>query len=503
MGSFLRRHLALLLGSLCLVPAALWQLVLLAKIMASRIDYPMDLEWMEGGALYHAYRLLQGQSLYPDPAGGFVPFPYPPLHPLVLALAGRLGSLDYAAGRAVSILFFVLILAVCAGEVLRDSRQRGAALLGAAALMGYVAASVPVMLSWYDLVRNDGMALALPMLAAACVSGRLSPGRIVACALLLSLAFFTKQTAIFFMAFLGLAVCLRSPRLGGLLAGVTCLLCGLLLGALQWTSDGWYYRWISVLNTHPLSFERLWLGTRLVLAFAPFLPGIALLAVWLRRRGVLTPRSLVWLAMLAAAIPASLLPFAKIGGFNNNLMPLVVIGGLAATRVVIDGFDALVAHTRRTASPRLERALAVAAVLGGVAFFFVNRYDAQVFMPTPELRARAVALNQLVAGLEGAVLMPSHPFIPIRNGKTNDQMHVMSWWDASQSPLASRLDSDAFLARSDPDWLLAAPIDLSLPAFAAAFERRFVLERRLPAPPQTLVGASPTGPEFLFRRLPR
>jgi hypothetical protein len=499
MSGFVRRHLALLLALVALVPGALWQLALAARIVASRLSYPMDLEWMEGGALYQAHRLLHGEALYGDPAAGFVPFPYPPLHAVVLALAGRLFTLDFATGRAVSILCFGLVLGVCAWEVLRHARRRSVALLGATALLGYVAATLPVVSSWYDLVRNDSLALALPLLAAACVSERLSATRVVACAVLLSLGFFTKQTALFFVGFLVLAVFPRSPRLGLVLIAVTGGLCGAAFLALQWATDGWFLSWINVQNTHPVDAWRLWQGTRLVLAFAPFLPVVLLLAAWLRREGRLSIRSRVWLAMLAGAVPASLVPYWKVGGFDNNLIPLLVVGGLVSALVVIDGFEALVAQPRRAAAPWREPAVATALAFFGALFFLAHRYDPRVFVPSPALRARAEALNALVAGLEGRVVMPSHPFLPIRNGKANEQMHVMSWWDAYHSPLAPRLDLDAFFARSAADWLLAAPVDLQLTPLAEQVERRFRLERRLSDPARTLVGAAPTGPELLFR----
>ena len=39
---------------------ALWPIVVLLGVFASRLTYPMDLEWCEGGILYQAKRLLSG-----------------------------------------------------------------------------------------------------------------------------------------------------------------------------------------------------------------------------------------------------------------------------------------------------------------------------------------------------------------------------------------------------------------------------------------------------------
>jgi hypothetical protein len=44
-----------------------------------RLQYPYELEWMEGGMVDHALRVLSGQKLYVRPSLEFVPFIYPPL----------------------------------------------------------------------------------------------------------------------------------------------------------------------------------------------------------------------------------------------------------------------------------------------------------------------------------------------------------------------------------------------------------------------------------------
>ena len=51
-----------------------------------RIDYPFDLEWIEGGLLDHAVRIQSGQPLYQAPDVDFVPSLYAPLYMRVAAL---------------------------------------------------------------------------------------------------------------------------------------------------------------------------------------------------------------------------------------------------------------------------------------------------------------------------------------------------------------------------------------------------------------------------------
>ena len=81
------------LAVLALPPLA--SVVTLARVFAARVDFPMDLQSMEGGSLYEAYRILHGMSLYGPPGDGFVPYGYPPGHPLLLAALGVV-RLDYA-----------------------------------------------------------------------------------------------------------------------------------------------------------------------------------------------------------------------------------------------------------------------------------------------------------------------------------------------------------------------------------------------------------------------
>jgi hypothetical protein len=61
-----------------------WVFVVLARVFLSRLSYPLDLEWMEGGILTHALRLARGQPLYAEPSVDFVSFLYTPLYPAVL-----------------------------------------------------------------------------------------------------------------------------------------------------------------------------------------------------------------------------------------------------------------------------------------------------------------------------------------------------------------------------------------------------------------------------------
>src|SRR2546426_12831223 len=148
---------------LFLVSAA--ALVNLAFAFARRLAYPYDLEWMEGGMLAHALRLLQGQPIYAEPSARFVSFAYTPLYPIVLRLLAPVTGVGYLPARAVSVAAFGLALVVAYVFVRRAGGSRATA-LGTAALPA--AAFAPTG-AWYDLARVD--ALFLGLTAAAAVIG--------------------------------------------------------------------------------------------------------------------------------------------------------------------------------------------------------------------------------------------------------------------------------------------------------------------------------------------
>ena len=46
---------------------AVWFVALLCYVFARRFAYPYDLEWMEGGMIAHALRLVEHQPIYAPP----------------------------------------------------------------------------------------------------------------------------------------------------------------------------------------------------------------------------------------------------------------------------------------------------------------------------------------------------------------------------------------------------------------------------------------------------
>jgi hypothetical protein len=243
-----KRTLSSRLPYLPFVLLSAWAFFVLARVFLSRLTYPLDLEWMEGGTLVHALRLARGQPLYAQPSVDFVSFLYTPLYPAVLAALSKVFGLSYVLGRAVSILAFsgALVFLVFAvrgiarpyeSEELRAAATT-AGLLGAAA----VGLAFPFCGAFYDLVRCDSLWLCLTAAGVySCSPGR-SRTQIVIGALLLVLAFFTKQTAAPFMVAAAASVALTSGLATGLLFSAVAFgstAAAILVG--QYLTHGWLW----------------------------------------------------------------------------------------------------------------------------------------------------------------------------------------------------------------------------------------------------------------------
>ncbi|MBS1818072.1 MAG: DUF2029 domain-containing protein [Acidobacteria bacterium] len=477
-----------------LAVVALVPLVSVVRVFAGRMAYPMDLEWCEGGSLYMAWRLLKGLPVYVKPGDVFAPFPYPPGHTLALALAGRLaGGLDFGPARAVSVTCFALLCATLVTAVAREFRRPIQGVCAGLASVGLVACAFPVTGGWYDLVRVDSMMIAFSVLAAALV---IAPGlgrwRMLLAALAMTIAVYTKQTAAFFAAWICLFAIVRNWREGIRLSAIALALCGAALAVLWRSTHGQIWFWIfENLTSHPVERMDLGKGVRLVLGFAPFAPLLPVVFVglaWCRRASA---ASWMWMGMLLVALPATLLPYAKHGGWKNDMIPVIVlIAPLTMTLLADLGRpDAALASVVRPAG-----SVALAA------FIWVHPVDVATYIPDATLWRAAENLNAFVASLDGGVLSPQLAFLPARNGQTNPHWHRMGHADLVWSNHA--VDEDWAVVRTQARYALINQLDRG--NFGMAVRRQYRLVGNLPDDRRVrmLTGGGVVDLDQLWERLP-
>jgi hypothetical protein len=434
----------------CAVGAAialpvLAQVVLLWRTISARFACPIDLEYLEGAHIYHAWRLAHGLPLYDDPAHGFATFPYPPLFWIAIRGAAYAFGFTDEAGRAVSVLSLLGTAAILGTIVVAASAKRaqgvamaGLSVAGICAGYGYCGGS-------YDLARPDTMGMFLAIAGAAAV-GAEPPTlwRLLLAGALMTASIYTKQTGVMFAPWVVLFVFWRQRRAGIVLAAVTGVLCALALLALQTTTNGWFLRWISYPSRHPFFPDRSWGALWLLIKHAPFLPLLPACAVLLQRRGALRPVTVLWSGMLVVGVAASVLAGIKDLAWLNVWIPGLLLSW--PTAMLLLG-DVLRATGGRVAS---ERASLVMAAAGAV--LVTNLYRMGPFVPDADRWVAAARLNDVLRPLGGDVVVTTAPMVAVDAGSKIPQPILATYEDAKDGGM--QVDYVDALVASGARWVV-------------------------------------------------
>ncbi|MCB9680014.1 MAG: hypothetical protein H6733_00955 [Alphaproteobacteria bacterium] len=286
---------------LLVVPALLALAVvwLVTSTWAARWSYPYDLEWMEGGVLAHAWRVMHAEPIYTEPGPDWIPMVYTPGYYYVLAVLGKLFGLSHALGRAVSI---VGSLGAGAALIWGAHRRFGRPELGLIGAAIYFATYTHVG-GFHDLVRPD--ALGVGLLAWALVLGT-EPGQRArdAAAAALFAAFVVKHNLAVFGLPLTVGLWAWRGWRPALRLGLAAAVPGLLYTVfMQVTTHGHFLGFVyEVPASHPIVWTRVVPGTVREIGHAVEFV-LAGLALWLLALG---PRIAPKLPVPVVVIPPAL-----------------------------------------------------------------------------------------------------------------------------------------------------------------------------------------------------
>ncbi len=414
------------IGALVGAAAGLYHLGLLYYIFLGRLTYPLDVEWMEGGMLCHALRLMEGKALYAPPSAEFISYLYTPMYAVVLAALGKVVGLSYTLGRAVSILAFTGVLALLFRAIQRQTGGGWRGALWGLCGAGVAASSFQHTYGWFDLVRNDSLYLLLvtAFLYLLIFHARRSWPALALAGVLAGVAFLTKQTASMFIIFSGAAFLFVNWRrlpvyvaIVGVVAGGTVLI---------WnhTSDGWFWKYIYEMHQgHDFYWDRIWPVTeKKLLEFFPVVG--AVLGVWLlaapvtwglRRR--VPGRTLYWFMVALCGVGISAVGYATQWASFNAFIPGLLFPGAFAALAAGDLTRAVAGQERRLWRSIL--ACLTGLVLGGALAgqLYWQRYEAEDHLPDERDRKTGAELLQRLSRIQGEILMPYHPFYPYLVGK--------------------------------------------------------------------------------------
>jgi len=459
-----RRVLAADLLWLVPIAPALAQLGLMAYAVFSRVGYPYDLEWMEGGLLGHAARLAEHQGIYVEPSLDFIPYLYTPLYPALLALLSGIVGIGYAVGRIVSLLALAATLGFAVQAIIREREPGGrvarlVAWAGAVLACGLIAATYPWVEGWYDLVRADTLFLAmivgglLAIRVWARVPGLAGRRRIGSAAAVLALSFFCKQTGVFYVAAGGAALLVLNWRRLPIFITVA----GLVGLGGAWlfnrATGGWFWTYVfEIHQAHDFSRDRFAQSFGHILGHFPVMTaliaaGLIAVAIAARATGRRPPGAgalVYWTPIFAVSVLVGAIGWGTEFAHFNAFIPAMVTGAISAGAAVTALAGA--ASTVPRHGPRAAAALGFAAATALGAQLALAWWQPGRFIPAERDRAAGDALIEHLRAVDGDVFMPYHPWYPVMAGKPL-YTHRMGLLDVSQGKRMTREQRATWRAR--------------------------------------------------------
>ncbi len=453
---------ALQLAMLALSAAAL---ITFGWTVAGRIGFAWPLEWMEGASVQHALRLLHGEPLYPAPSAAFIPYLYPPLSYLPMALSLRVFGPSLPAARLASLgcsLLSLWLLGRAAARTARDATSvasphaAGADATPACAACGWLAAATFALGFGYtgaflDLARVDACFIMLVLAGAE----RLQAGRPRAALAWLALSAFAKQHGLLLLLGAALGLLAQDRRRHGAAVAIALAAVSGVYGALALATSGWLARYCLLL---PLGHGLEWplLGSFFLVDLLLYLPVLTLAAgagLWRR-----WPRLGPFDALLCAALLASALGRAHPGGHDNVRLPafaLLCIAGVA---------------------PLCRRALEPGAARGRLLAFFALWVQLAMLWQAPSAHqppaSSAASFGALRAALQRCAGGGSAVALDYALLAGTPFAHTMALSDL-------RMGRDRVLARAGTAAMLDALASPQAPAAVAVGERFAALQRVL------------------------
>lgn len=376
-------------------------------VSLARDTYPFELEWFEGLAIDHAWRIIHGLPIYGLPDATFAAGYYPPLFYLVTLPFIVASGWTLWGARLVS-----WMATVGAGLLAaRLVRRAGGSWAAIVFMLGSIAAFYAPTVHWYDLARVDALETFLVVAGVAALAAadrRPGSARLWLAAALLTLAVLAKQTAGFFcVAALLYVAAERDWRRLATLATAFAIL-GLVSAAALWVwTDGWIIQIYTVPRHLWTSYDRLW-------KFASFGKGLLPL-LFLAAAGARRPVARLFLVQAVVAVFVAALSFIKVGGDTNSALPAIFLAAIAAGLAAQDVWRALEVSTPRRALRAAGLVVLLVMPLWGNAL----PADLLEWIPTAEDRRAAHDLWEDMRAQPGDFLAYNYSFAStVLRGKT-------------------------------------------------------------------------------------
>jgi len=397
------------------VKSALWA-VSLGAIAAfvylgfRRLFHPLELDYIEGVMMDHVVRLSQGKPIYVEPGLRFITLAYMPGFATASSLLARMFGPAFWEPRLVSLAAMTLNALLVAQILWLETRDRTLAVAGA----GLLLAAYGVTGGHFDVGRPDSMMLCLSLSGLMTLRFTKGVQGAVVAAILLTLAFFTKQHAVWFVIAALVHLLLNDRMRFWPFAIVVVLGCAGGYALLTAWLGPWFPFFTWDIPSHWSHVDKVrilnYIGKGVFGTFG-ILSGGALLGLALPDRPHRGPSALWWWAGLGAfctGMMATLDPDAFRHVMNPTVVMLAVLGPLSLSFIVN--------HVGSWPGEARERRSTLLYVLLLVQFLPLA-YSLRDQLPAPRAREAYQALRERIQSYPGPVMMLYHGYYGSTVGK--------------------------------------------------------------------------------------
>lgn len=395
-------------------------IVIYLWVVISRINYPFELEWIEGGVLGEVQRVVQGLSIYISPSVDFVPFLYPPGYFYLSAGVSNLIGGGFFPLRLVSFLASLVSFVTIFLIVNNETKNRKAAFFATCLF----AASFRVTGAWLDIARVDSLFLMLFLLVILFIQNNDSLTRPIIAGIFAALAILTKQTALILCLPIAIFLFYRNWRQALCFLGSAGLFVGAVTILMDRNTQGWYSYYVYDLlgqqtQWMPLEFVRFWKNDLIIYLPIGILLSIYFLGEIIRREKTI---GIKWLLILAGAVAGTFLSRVKIGGYDNVLLPayaiLSILAGLGLA-IFVQKIQTLQEDQKRKAVIFIQLACLIQLI--------VLSYNPFVQIPSKRDLTEGNKVIEFLSQQDMSIYIPDHGYLLSLVGQKAYAHHAAIW----------------------------------------------------------------------------
>jgi hypothetical protein len=401
---------------LTLLIGATLYLIIYCILAFFRVQYPFELEWIEGAVLDHVIRIISGQTLYVSPSINFIPSIYNPLYFYLSAAIAKIVGIGFMPLRLISFIsslgcFYIIFLIVK-----QETKSNFSSLLAS----GLFAATFKISGAWFDIARVDSLYLFFLLSAIYLIKFKKSSRFYIFAGILISLACLTKQTALAISLPL-IVYCIISDRRRSLLFISTILiLLGVITLVINSTHKGWYSYYISLPKNYAiekLMLIHFWTEDILYPLAIAFI--LSLLYIFIQIIKSNYENCLFYNLIALGMLGVSFLSRTQSGGYNNNLFPAYAVISILFGLAIHEVFELI-----QAGSVAKKEIMGIYIYLVCIIQFISLIYNPFLQIPRKQdLEAGKIFINT-IAQFKGEVFVPYHGYLPTLAGKKSYAHHA-------------------------------------------------------------------------------